>query len=136
MAKCKWIINETGLRCGKDATVSVYEPAYEGYDTEEFKRTGKIINKHKKAAIDKDYANSKKVAPKNDFYQAYLDHKKASKVQANRSIRAGKMELKDSAKYHKQKSEFHNRAAEIYARADQHGHDVHPEDVVWERQTK
>ena len=46
MKTCKWIIRETGLRCGEPATEPVYTQEYNGYDEEEFKRSGKIIKKH------------------------------------------------------------------------------------------
>ena len=43
MQKCKWIIRETGLHCGRPANAPVYSVAYDGYDIELFKRTGKIV---------------------------------------------------------------------------------------------
>lgn len=58
MRHCKWIIRETGLKCGELATTPVYSRAYSGYDIEEFKRSGKIIRMHHPAKLE-DFLCSK-----------------------------------------------------------------------------
>ena len=58
MKHCKWINRETGLKCGKPATIPVYSRAYNGYDIEEFNRSGKIIKMYHPAKIE-DYLCSK-----------------------------------------------------------------------------
>lgn len=50
--KCKWIVKETGLPCGKLATEPVWSQAYDGYDHELFKRTGQIKKIHHPAKIE------------------------------------------------------------------------------------